>query len=101
MAWVSTLPPDLVVADWWDKQSRMKEHGERAAEQAAARSVPDRPEWRVPALQARVSRLDRTIRDALAKSEERSRSHQRGVLEVLADGGEVEHGPGGRVLQVK
>jgi hypothetical protein len=52
MAWQSTLPDDPVVACWW----------------ATPRPEPppvDRPEWRVPALAARVRRTLRDIDAAL------------------------------------
>jgi hypothetical protein len=73
-------PPAQPPPGWWTLLETAEEWEtrrwiERIREErrAAVGPVLDRPEWRLPALQARVSRLDRTIRDVLAKSEERSR----------------------------
>jgi hypothetical protein len=63
MAWVSTLPDDPVVAQWWTANEARDSRESRG--QPETPPVVDRAEWVIPALAARVRRYIRDVDQAL------------------------------------
>jgi hypothetical protein len=59
--WTSTIPDDPVVGRWWAERDQDRQ----VADDRSSAGVPDRPEWRVPALAARVRRAIRDVDAAL------------------------------------